>query len=67
MTPFDTTSMTAGMGITDSAAIKMRSAMNKQKGWNMLASHRQVKKDTSISTSIWKRGMVISSAHVVQK
>ena len=44
MTPFDTASMTAGMGITDSAAIKMRSAMNKRKGWNMLASHRQVKK-----------------------
>ena len=44
LTPYDTASMTAGMGITDSAAIKMRTAMNKRKGWNMLASHRQVKK-----------------------
>ena len=44
LTQFDTASMTAGMGITDSAAKKMRSAMNKRKGWNMLASHRQVKK-----------------------
>ena len=41
---YDTASLTAGMGITDSSAIKMRTAMNKKKGWNMLASHRQVKR-----------------------
>ena len=46
LTPYDTASMTAGMAITDSAAIKMRTAMNKRKGWNMLASHNQVKKIT---------------------
>ena len=42
MSPYETASMTAG--ITDSAANKLRTAMNKKKGWNMLASHRQVKK-----------------------
>ena len=31
------------MGIPDNAAIKLRTAMNKTKGWNMLASHKKVK------------------------
>ena len=34
--------MTAAMGIPDNAAVKMRSAMNNSKGWNMLASHKKV-------------------------
>ena len=44
MTDLETASVTAGMGIPDNAAIKLRTAMNKAKGWNMLASHKQVKK-----------------------
>ena len=43
MSPFETASVTAGMGIPDNAAIKLRTAMNKTKGWNMLASHKKVK------------------------
>ena len=43
MSPLETASVTAGMGIPDNAAIKLRTAMNKAKGWNMLASHKKVK------------------------
>ena len=43
MTPFETASMQAGLGIPDNGGIKMRTAMNKAKGWNMLASHKKVK------------------------
>ena len=43
MTPFETASMQAGLGIPDNGGIKMRTAMNKAKGWNMLASHNKVK------------------------
>ena len=44
MSAFETASMTAGLGIPDNAAIKIRSAMNKNKGWNILASKEKVKK-----------------------
>ena len=43
MSALETASVTAGMGIPDNAAIKLRTAMNKAKGWNMLASHKKVK------------------------
>ena len=43
LSAFETASVTAGMGIPDNAAIKLRTAMNKAKGWNMLASHKKVK------------------------
>ena len=32
MTPFETASMQAGMGIADNAAIKMKTAMNNEAG-----------------------------------
>ena len=44
MSAFETASMTAGLGIPDNAANKIRSAMNKTKGWNILASKEKVKK-----------------------
>ena len=43
MSVFETASVTAGMGIPDNAANKLRTAMNKTKGWNMLASKNKVK------------------------
>ena len=44
MSAFETASMTAGLGIPDNAANKIRSAMNKTKGWNVLASKEKVNK-----------------------
>ena len=35
LSPFETASMTAAMGIPDNAAVKMRLSMNNSKGWNM--------------------------------
>ena len=42
MTPFETASMLAGAGLPDNGGIKLRTAMNKTKGWNVLASHKKV-------------------------
>ena len=36
MSALETASVTAGMGIPDNAAIKLRTAMNKAKGWNKI-------------------------------
>ena len=44
MSAFETASMTAGLGIPDNAANKIRSAMNKTKGWNIFARKEKVKK-----------------------
>ena len=43
MTPFETASMQAGAGMPDNGGKAIRTAMNKAKGWNMLASHNKVK------------------------
>ena len=43
MSVFETASVTAGMRIPDNAANKLRTAMNKTKGWNMPASNNKLK------------------------
>ena len=44
MSAFETASMTVVLGIPDNAANKIRSAMNKTKGQNILASKEKVKR-----------------------
>ena len=44
MSAFETASLTVGLGIPDNAANKIRSAMNKTKGWNIFARKEKVKK-----------------------